>query len=989
MMRTIFLFLALLLAAGSYAQKKIRLQQFSIEDGLSQNTINTIFQDSRGFMWFGTQNGLNRYDGIAFTTYKNLASDSNSISSSDVYAAYEDADKITWFGTRSGLSRFNRDANNFSNYDFYEGGQYAMRPAWCIAGSPKNEYLWIGASGGLFRFSRVTKKFNHYRINDSIQNANSVRALCQDKKGRLWVGTSIGELMQFDETHGTFTLLNSSARSKGKEYNAITCILQDNEGNIWIGKEDGVLVRFEDAHGTFQEYTALKNKYPVRAMLEDKEGNLWIGTDKGGTFLLNKRTGVFTPLGERQENGTDVVLSFYNDVKGDMWLGTYHGGAYLFDKTDTAFTHLQPYHEIRNSDESNSVLAICQDRNGLWMGTDGGGLIRKEKGTTHYYKKAGSNSIAGNTILCLAERAGELYIGTYANGLSVFIPSTGRFTTYDQSNGLSDNSVWTLYVDGDAIWIGTNKGGLNLFDVKSRKFRHFTNTLKDEHTISSNTIRSIFKDSRNKLWIGTVSGLNVFNEEDSTFTSFYHHEGENSISNNNVLCVYEDAEKNLWMGTHGGGINRYDYRTGVFTDFQEEDGLAGNIVYGILEDVQGNLWLSTNKGISRLDVRKKEFTNFDTRAGLTSAEFNTGASFKNKEGRMFFGNIQGATSFLPHHIRQNTFVPPVVITDFFLFNKPVPIGPQSPLQRAIGETAEIALDHTQSVFSLRFAALNFTHSDKNSYAYQLEPFDKEWIYAGHVNSATYTNLDPGTYTFKVKASNNDGVWNESFTTLTIVITPPFWKTLWFNALVVVFIALVLYGAYRFKVSSIRKQKEILTSLVDQRTAEIEEKNKLLLETQMKHAQLIHQKLNDELEARSKELTNYALLIIQKNRLLEELKMKLKEVIRHPGSSNLRDFRNLVQMINYNFSPEKEWKEFSANFNRVHGGFSETLKAKFPDLTNNDLRLCALYRISIPSRDIAEAMGISSTSVKMARYRLRKKLGLSPEEDISKFLNTLG
>jgi ligand-binding sensor domain-containing protein len=808
--------------------------------------------------------------------------------------------------------------------------------------------------------------------------------MCEDRNGNLWIGPTVGGLKIFDKEKNIFVDVKSERLSMLHD---ITCMHEDSDGFIWMGKEDGSLLQYDHTTKAFRDFAALKGKFPIRALLEDKEGNLWIGTDKGGAFLFNEHTEKFVPLGEKDQNGTDVVLSFFNDAKGDMWLGTYHGGAYLFDKMDTTFNHLTPYPEIKHPEESNSVLSIEDDGKDLWLGTDGGGLVRKRGKQTQYYRKTpGENSVAGNTILCMTPgKNDQLYIGTYADGFSILDKKTGIFQTYNTSSGLNDNSVWTIFDNGDIIWIGTNKGGINLFDTRTRKFSYLTNILKDERTISSNTIRCIFKDSRGKIWVGTVSGLNLFNEEDGTFTSFFSRNPENSISNINVLCIYEDTRKNLWMGTHGGGINKYDYRTDTFISFQEKDGLSGNIVYGILEDAQGNLWMSTNKGISRFDVAKKEFKNFDMRSGLASSQFNVGSYCKSKDGRMYFGNIEGVSAFYPHYIRQNSFVPPVVITEFLLFNKPVSIGGDSPLQKTIEETSAIQLDHTQSVFSLKFAALNYTHPDKNNFQYKLEPFDKEWINSGSSNTATYTNLDPGTYTFKVKGSNNDGVWNDKFTSLTIVITPPVWKTLWFKILIMIAVVIILYAAYRIKVRTIKKQKEMLSELVTRRTAEIEEKNKLLLETEKKNAQLLHQKLNDELSLKSKELTNYALLIIQKNRLLDELKKKLKEVVRNPGSSNLRDFRNLVQMINYNFSPEKEWKEFNVNFNRVHEGFTDSLKARFPDLTNNDLRLCALYRTGIPTKDIAEAMGISQTSVKMARYRLRKKLSLSPEEDIHEFL----
>jgi ligand-binding sensor domain-containing protein len=813
------------------------------------------------------------------------------------------------------------------------------------------------------------------------------KGLCGLAKGTLWIGTSEGGLLQFNKGTEKFIDLHDGSSTLHADHNAVNAVIEDSEGFIWIGKEDGVLSRYDHTSSSFFHFTDFKKKYPIIELLETRDGQLWIGTDKGGSFILDRNKRKFIEVYSKQESGTDVVRALFNDAKGDVWIGTYHGGAYLFDKSDTTFNHYAPYPEIKTSDESNSILSIYQEGEDLWIGTNGGGLVQKGRASTRYFKKDNSgNSITGNTIMCLTPGPGSrLYIGTYADGLSVLDRRTGKFFTYDRSNGLSDNSVYAIYRDNDFIWIGTNKGGLDLLDLKSGKFKYFTNNIKDNTTISSNTIRSIYKDSRNKLWVGTVSGLNLYNENDSTFYSFVNRTGKSNMSNINVLCIHEDAKKDLWFGTHGGGINKYDYRTDTFTAFQEKDGLGGNIVYGILEDANGNLWLSTNRGITRFNPEKKEFKNFDTKSGLASSEFNVGAYFGTRGGKMFFGSAEGVCSFFPYNIRENNYVPPVVITDFSLFNKPTGIGENSPLKKSITETTEIVLDYSQSVFSLKFSALNYSHSDKNSYAYQLEPFDKDWNFVDNTHTATYTNLDPGAYTFKVKGSNNDNVWNQTPASISIIISPPFWKTFWFRTLAIIGSILLMYGTYRFKVRSIKKQKQVLTELVAVRTSEIEQKNKLLLETEMTNAQLLNQKLNHELALKSKELTGYTLLIIQKNKLLDELKNKLRDALRNPGTENLRDFRNLLKLINQNFSSEKEWAEFHVNFNRVHQGFAESLKSRFRDLTLNDLRLCALYRVGIPSKDIAEAMGISQTSVKMARYRLRKKLGLNPEEDISEFL----
>jgi ligand-binding sensor domain-containing protein/DNA-directed RNA polymerase specialized sigma24 family protein len=992
----VFFTLSLCLFQGVFAQKKIKLQHFSTEDGLSQNTINYIFQDSRGFMWFCTHNGLNQFDGNSFTVLKNIEGDSTSIASNDIYTAFEDRNHNLWFGTSQGLSLFDRGKNSFVNFDYYPfSNRYTLNPVWSIIASQDKKELWLGASGGLFSFNLSSHQFSHVVINDSIQNANSVGALCTDKKGDIWVGTPQG-LFRFDKRNKKLIWLEYN-RTK-KDNNIVRCLLKDREDNIWIGNEDGVLSKYDFQLGTFTHYEALKDKFPIRSILENSAGELWIGTDKGGVFIFEPKPARFVPLDYNRENGNDVIRSLCEDKKGDIWLGTYNGGAHLFDKLDTAFNYILPYPEINHPNESNSVMAVAEDKEGqLWLGTDGGGLIHwaGNQNIRYYKSNAPSNSIAGNTILCLSKgRDEKLYIGTYANGISVMDTRTGMFRNNQHDTAghksLNDNSVWAIYNDNEAyLWIGTNNGGLNLLNLRNETFRHFTNNLKDPTSISSNSIRCITKDSRNNLWIGTVSGLNLLNEKDSTFTRFIHTlSDKKSLSNSNILCIYEDSQKNLWLGTHGGGINLYNPKSRFFTNYKESNGLSGNIVYGILEDSQGNLWLSTNKGISKFNPATGEFKNFDTSSGLPSSQFNVGAFYKNPAGALFFGSINGLCSFSPHHIKENTYLPPIVLTDFALFNKTVTIGANSPLQKSITETREITLDYSQSVISFSFAALNYTHRDKNNYAYKLEPFDKEWNLVGNKHNATYTNLAPGVYTFKVKGSNNSRIWNEKYTSVKLIITPPFWKTTWFKLFSTLVTLSLILGVHTLQVNRIQKQKTILEKLVNQRTEEIEEKNKLIYETEMKNAQLLQQRLSDEIISKSQELTSYTLLIIQKNRLLDELKKKIKETIRQSNPNKLQDFKNLIRMINYSFSPEKEWREFNLNFNRLHAGFAETLKTNFPDLTPNDLRLCTLYRIDFPTKEIAEAMGISHMSVKMARYRLRKKLSLSPEDDLNEFLKQI-
>jgi len=412
------------------------------------------------------------------------------------------------------------------------------------------------------------------------------------------------------------------------------------------------------------------------------------------------------------------------------------------------------------------------------------------------------------------------------------------------------------------------------------------------------------------------------------------------------------------------------------------------VVYGILEDEQGFLWLSTDKGLSKFNIGTNRFQNFDESSGLFNAQFNIGAYHKNLRKEMYFGTINGLCYFNPQQIKQNYYTPPVIIIGFELFNQPVRIGPTSPLTQNITETDTLVIDYKHSVINFSFAALNFTHPKKNLYAYKLEPFEKDWNEVGHRQNATYTNLDPGEYTFLVKGSNNDGVWNEKPTKLTLFVKPPFWATWWFRGLALLLLAGTIYGVYWNKTRTIKQQQKKLQQLVKLRTKEIKDKNKLLVAAEKMNAELVHEQLNQEITQKSIELTRYTLLIIQKNRLLEDLKAQLREAVQNPKAINMQNLKAVIRTINNNFSPEQEWQEFTNNFERVHEDFVHTLKANVPDLTPNDLRLCALYRLETSTKDIAKILGISETSVKMARYRLRKKLNLSAEEDLTFYLNNL-
>lgn len=404
-------------------------------------------------------------------------------------------------------------------------------------------------------------------------------------------------------------------------------------------------------------------------------------------------------------------------MKGNIWIGTYGDGVFLYDQLDNNFNYLLPFEWIDHRYQSNSVLSILESEGMVWVGTDGGGLFSYDRKTDNkkHFKYGHISELAGNTILSLHRANDKLYIGTFGEGLITLDQKTETFTTYrhqsEDAFSLSENTVWDILEDeGGMIWLGTNTGGLNLFNPETGKFKHFTYKAGEHNCLSSNSIRSIYRDSRNSLWIGTITGLNLFNPRDSTFTRYWHQPGnQNSLSNNTILSIHEDFNANLWLGTHGGGLNKFNVRENTFKHYKEEDGLPGNVVFGIQEDEQRNLWISTDKGLSRFNPGTEEFKNFDKSSGLFNAQFDIGASYKSRDGEMFFGSANGLCHFYPSHIKQNHYIPPVVLTDFQIFNKQVDIGASSPLRQSISEADTIFLDHTQSVLNFGFSALNFTH----------------------------------------------------------------------------------------------------------------------------------------------------------------------------------------------------------------------------------------------------------------------------------------
>ena len=686
--------------------------------------------------------------------------------------------------------------------------------------------MWIGTEGGgLNKYNMTDHKFTHYLHNQNDASSlsdNVVLALFQDKRGELWVGSD-GGLDLFDKATGKFIgYSNIKKDRKSLSNNVVLTISQDKTDGLWIGTLDG-LNKFNPLTGDFTRYYVISGSgnnlisNRINAILQDKQGVLWVATG-GGIYHLLKNSMKFIDLNESKYNPNNFnnnnVLSLYEDNSGLVWIGTAEGGIVKFDRERLKFRHYKHDPANRNSLNYNTVRALYQDKSGtLWIGTLGGGLDRLDMKNgifTHFVHDSHNEfSISDNSISSIyRDSKGTLWVGTWSGGLNKVEGNTSgdpkqiRFQRYQPDpsdpHSISSNLIQSIFEDSNGrMWIGTGEG-LDLYDRKLNSFTNFVNNPRDPNSLSNNMVQSCLKEGRNNfMWIGTWDGLNKLDisggftsgNRQMTFIHYHHRINDStSLSDNRVISIYEDRTGDLWIGTYGGGLNKLtvdqqdvpDPAKARFIHFSVKDGLASNIIYGIQKDDQGNLWLSTDNGLSKFNPENGTVRNYYQSDGLQGNQFYWGASLKGLNGELFFGGTNGFTAFFPSNLAANLHVPPVVITDFQIFNKPVGIDEEgSPLKKSITQTKAVTLSYNQNVFSLEYAALDFTAPNKNQYKYMMEGFDKTWIDAGSRRYVTYTNLDPGKYTFKVIGSNNDDVWNETGASISIKILPPFWRTWWF------------------------------------------------------------------------------------------------------------------------------------------------------------------------------------------------------------------
>ena len=869
--------LLIISSVQAYTQQlNLKFEHLGTREGLSHSNVICMLQDSRGFMWFGTRDGLNLYDGYSFTVFKNNKKDKNSLSSNIIYDIAEDADGFIWVGTwGGGLNRYDRANGKFISYRHDQERPGSLSSDFVNSIFIDSEgFLWVGTdNGGLERFNREDKTFSHFvydKNNPKSLSQNSVKDIFEDHQHNLWIATAEKGLNHFDRKTNLFShYRHDDGNEKSISSDFVQVIFEDSKHRLWVGTKGGGLNLFNPLSGEFQNILKKPLDNPsklidvILAINEDEKGNIWIGTEHDGLFIYDTHSAAFSnfqqDIGDPSSLSNNSVWAIYRDEKGNIWVGTFSGDINLLSRDANKFVHYRQTYS-KTSLSNNKVLSIYEDsKDNLWVGTDGGGLNLfdiKTGNFTHFkHERNKINSIGGDYVLSIVEDfRGNLWLGTWGDGISVFNPTKNTYKHFRKKpknvQSLISNYIWVIFEDHDRnIWIGTFDGGLDLYNPKGETFTHFQHDENDSTTISSQRVLSIFEDGKGQLWIGTDGGgLELFDKQARTFTHFKYNETKNSISSNIVGTIYGDESGNLWIATPEG-LNYFDIETEQFTTYRISDGLPNDAISGIEMDNNGQLWLGTDKGLSRFDRVKKTFTNFDISDGLQSNEFKQSASQKSRSGAMYFGGNNGFNAFFPDSVKAKEYDPPIVLTNFLLFNKPVLIADSlnpSPLSKQITESNEVSLSHRQGVVSFEFASLNYVPASKKQYEYIMEGFDESWNSTGTRHEATYTNLDPGTYTFKVRGLDNSGNWSEKTRSLTLIITPPYWQTMWFRVLA--FLALVagVFFIIRLRVNSIRWQKENLEERVRVQTAEVMAQ-KEALEAQTEDMQSLHEQQQAQTE----------------------------------------------------------------------------------------------------------------------------------------------
>jgi len=846
------------LTANSFEQTTMRFDRVSIDDGLSQSAVAAIVQDQTGFMWFATENGLDRYDGFTFKNYRRERGNEDSLASDFARDLELASDGSLWIATDGGgVARWMPDSDRFVSWrhDPLDESSLATDHIRTIVTDPRG-YVWIGTrDSGLDRLEIASGRITHFvhaaDETNSISN-DEIYALALAEDGVLWVGTKAG-LNSLDPESGRITrYLNDPDVASSLGDNQVRSLLIDHEGILWVGTSRAGLSRFDAQSESFNHFIHNADDYRsissnrIEVIFEDNDQRLWIGTD-GGLNLMNRETGTFLNLRndpmDTSSLSNDYIFSIFQDSGGILWVGTRNDGLNKWNPRSWSFGHFNPSTMNENEFSSSNISAFTEDPSGkLWVGTFGGGLNIMDRHVDAITQMR-SDPDAGGTLsddrvmALLTDRDGRIWAGTMRGGLNRIDPETGTVDTFrhdpSDENSIASDGVMSLFEDrAGSLWVGTFGGGVSRLDPGADRFVNYGHDPADNKTLSSPRATSIVEDTNGVIWVGTDGGgLNRLDDASGTWQHFVHDADDPaSLSANTVYALHADAAGTLWVGTRAG-LNQLTTdgiasAVAQFGDASARNSLTNDAVYSIQSDAGRNLWLGTARGLTRFNPRSGSVRSFHESQGLQGKEFNFGASYANASGELFFGGTNGFNAFDPAELESNERPPPVVLTSLSVLNKPVLSGQPYELIETID------LGYSDDVVTFGISALDFSAPEENRYAYRLVGFDDQWIDAGDERRITYTNLDGGDYTLDVRAANGDGFWNNEGISIPLHVARPPWQTWWAYTLYAMAVLFVALGFVRWQQQKLRREAEYSRRLeqeVRQRTDELKSKNSDLKE----------------------------------------------------------------------------------------------------------------------------------------------------------------
>ena len=839
----------------------VKFDRIGTDKGLTQANVTAIEQDDLGYIWLGTEDGLNRYNGYELETFLKDSNDSLSLPDNRIGSLAAGQNGDLYIGTTTGLILYKYDTHSFQHLNTADSINSTSIPTGPVRSlyRDRSQNVWVATDYSLTKIDSNDSINNHFTnsANSEIGLPSGIISITEDSKHNTWVANnrriatlSIGSSKI--ETYNPTEQFQRDLQSIGD----ISSILIDNQNQLWIGGRFGLIMSNTSnrKHTLFTYNPSDPNSLPnslITSIILDKQNMVWVGTDDGiAKYIGNNQFEIHQHNPNVKSSiSSSISLTLDVDDQNRLWLGTRNGGASYYDPSKFSFDTYEAQGNNSDGLNSNQVTGFDEDQYGnIYVSTDGGGLnyMNVKNGTFQHFvfDPKNRNSIGGNKVLSvLVDKNQQVWTGMWNGGVSRYNPQTGLFRRYRHSdsnpNSLIGDNIFTVYQDRqDRVLIGNWNNGFGVYQPSTDNFKNILFNPEDPKSIPNGTIALFAEDKAGNLWIGSDrDGLAKLNQNFKTVKLFRVGDGS-GLPANGILELFIDSKDQVWVGTNGMGFCILNKETYQFKTYTTADGLANNTVHNILEDDQGIYWITTNRGMSRFDHASEAFTNFYRQDGLQDNQFMTRSALKTSTGKLLFGGVGGFNMFDPSKMKTNTIAPKVFVTSMSLYNEKLLPGPGSPLSESTTFTKDIILDYDQNVFTFEYIGLSFQNASKNQYKYMLEGLHDDWIDNGTERKVSFMNLEPGHYTLKINASNNDGVWSDQPAILNITINPPFWATWWFRSLSALIIAFFIYWIYKNRSEKIKEQKRILQERVKEATDQVKSQNDVLQEQSAKLSEAI-------------------------------------------------------------------------------------------------------------------------------------------------------